>query len=204
MSTQYQIGNYEETYKSFSLNVPDRYNWTYEVFDKWANDPQKIAMYWVNDENHLRTVTFSDFSDRSKRVANLLVGLGLSEGDRVFTMLPRLVEWWEIILGCIRANIVSVPGTTLLPPKDLAYRINIADVKVAFTDSENFEKLESIQKHCPSLEKIIVVGSNSGFGEYEDLLHKSSTDFANPQNYSSDPLMPVSYTHLTLPTTPNV
>ena len=53
MSNQYQIGNYEETYKSFSLNVPDRYNWTYEVFDKWANDPQKIAMYWVNDQNNL-------------------------------------------------------------------------------------------------------------------------------------------------------
>ena len=89
MSNQYQIGNYEETYKSFTLNVPDRYNWTYEVFDKWANDRQKIAMYWVNDQNNLRKITFSDFSDRSKKVANLLVGLGLSEGDRVFTMLPR-------------------------------------------------------------------------------------------------------------------
>ena len=189
MSNQYQIGNYEETYKSFTLNVPERYNWTYEVFDKWANDRQKIAMYWVNDQNNLRKITFSDFSDRSKKVANLLVGLGLSEGDRVFTMLPRLVEWWEIMLGCIRSNIVSVPGTTLLTPKDLAYRINIADIKVAFTDSENFEKLESIQKDCPSLEKIIVIGGNEGFGEYEDLMLKSSTVFKNPQNPSSDPLM---------------
>jgi acetyl-CoA synthetase/medium-chain acyl-CoA synthetase len=189
MAQKYLIGNYHETYRNFKLTVPERYNWAYEVFDRWAQDPSKVAMVWVGNDGRSREVTFRRFSERSQRVANVMAGLGLQPGDHAFIMLPRIVEWWELILGCIRAQVVSVPGTTLLTPKDISYRINFAGVKVAFTDAENLEKFEAVRDECPTLERIIVVGDAPGFDSYEDLLKSASPTLPNPNNLSSDPLM---------------
>ena len=61
MNSYYQIGDYKKTYRDFQLNVPERYNWAYEVFDKWGDDPNKIAMVWVSDNGESREVTFSEF-----------------------------------------------------------------------------------------------------------------------------------------------
>ena len=47
MSVDYQIGDYYETYRTFKLDVPERYNWAYEVFDAWGQDSSKVAMVWV-------------------------------------------------------------------------------------------------------------------------------------------------------------
>ena len=189
MSQSYQIGDYHETYRNFRLEVPERYNWAYEVFDRWGQDPSKVAMVWVGDDGRSREVTFREFGERSRRAANALLGLGAEPGDRVFIMLPRLVEWWELALGCIRARLVSVPATTLLTPKDIAYRLNIADVKIAVTDSENVEKFEAVRHECPGLEEVIVVGEVAGHPSYEDLLKAASAELPNPHNPSSDPLM---------------
>ncbi|MCH8206696.1 MAG: AMP-binding protein [Chloroflexi bacterium] len=189
MDQAYLIGDYHETYRSFKLTVPERYNWAYEVFDRWAQDPSKVAMVWVGNDGRSREVTFRRFSERSQRAANVLTGLGLLPGDHAFIMLPRIVEWWELILGCIRARVVSVPGTTLLTSKDISYRINFAGVKVAITDPENLEKFEAVRDECPTLEKIVVVGDVPGLDSYEDLLKSASPTLPNPNNLSSDPLM---------------
>ena len=189
MAHQYQIGDYHETYRTFKLTVPERYNWAYEVFDVWARDPSKVAMLWVGDDGVSREITFRQFSERSQRVANILTGLGLRPGDRAMIVLPRIVEWWELILGCIRAQVVSVPGTTLLTPQDISYRINFSGTRVAFTDLENLDKFTSVADDCPTLERIVVVGDAPGVDSYEELLKSASPSLPNPNNLSSDPLM---------------
>lgn len=189
MKYEYQIGNYKDTYKNFRLDVPERFNWAYEVFDQWGKDPNKVAMLWISPDGISREITFSEFTERSKKVANAFVGLGASPGDRVFTMLPRVVEWWEILLGCIRSLLVPVPGTTLLTPKDISYRINVSEATIAITDIENLEKIQSVRTDCPTLKHIIVVGSTTTELEYENLLSAASSSLENPHNLSSDPLM---------------
>lgn len=185
----HHIGDYERTYRSFQLDVPERYNWAYEVFDNWARDKSKIALVWVGSNGGSREVTFSQLGERSRRAANALIGLGCEPGDRVLVMLPSIVEWWEIVLGCVRGRIVSIPVTTMLTPKDIAYRINLTGVKIAITDHDNLEKIESVRDQCDTLEKIIVVGNTPAKNTYEDLLRLAKPDLPNPHNLSSDPLM---------------
>ena len=189
MSQRYQIGDYRHTYRTFSLEVPERYNWAYDVFDGWGQDPSKVAMVWVGADGRSRDVTFRQFGHRSRRAANALAGLGAGPGDRVFVMLPRIVEWWEIVLGCIRGRIVSVPGTSLLTPKDIAYRLNVAEVKIAITDPDNVDKIEAVRDQCPTLEKVVTVGEVKGMPSYDDLIRSASPHLPNPHNLSSDPLM---------------
>ncbi|HYB74323.1 MAG TPA: AMP-binding protein [Candidatus Sulfotelmatobacter sp.] len=189
MSQPYQVGDVTETCRTFRLDVPERYNWAYDVFDGWGRDPRKAAMLWVGAGGAPREVTFRELGERSRRVANALAGLGATPGDRVFIMLPRLVEWWELILGCIRARLVSVPGTTLLTPKDIAYRINTSAATIAVTDAEGVEKVEAARADCPGLRHLMVVGSAPGWRGYEDLLRSASATLAHPQNPSGAPLM---------------
>ena len=189
MTLDYQIGDYAETYRNFSLDVPERYNWAYEVFDRWGRDPAKVAMVWVGQNGSSRNITFGEFGMRSKQAANALTGIGAKPGDRVFLMLPRIVEWWELVLGCLRGRLVSVPGTTLLTEHDIAYRLKAAGVTIAVTDAENVSKIESVRDECPDLREIVVVGESGDHHQYEDLLESASADLSNPRNPSSDPLM---------------
>ena len=189
MSQAYRTGNYEEAYRGYSLEAPERYNWAYEVFDRWGQDASKLAMVWVSHQGQSRRVTFSELGERSKRAANALTGLGAAPGDRVFIMLPRLVEWWELMIGCIRARLVSVPGTTLLTTKDIAYRINAAEISVVVTDLENVDKVEAVKAECPSLRTIVVVGNGGQHHRYEDLLASASPTLPDPRNLSSEMLM---------------
>ena len=185
----YQVGDYAETYRTFSQEVPERFNWAFDVFDRWGDDPDKVAMVWLApDGQACREVMFREFSERSRRVANALTGLGAKRGDRVFVMLHRVVEWWEIVLGCMRAGLVPVPGTTLLTSKDIAYRVGVSESSIAITDLENQPKLESVRDECPSLKQIVVVGGE-GSNSYESLLSAASPEVRHPNNPSSDPLV---------------
>ena len=189
MSQQYQVGSYHETYRSFKLEVPERYNWAYEVFDYWARDPHKVAMVWAGDDGSTREVTFREMSERSCRIANALTGIGARPGDRVLTMLPRVVEWWELVLGCMRAELVPVPVTTLLTESDLTYRVNASESSIVVTDPENVNKIEAVRSQCPSIEHVVVVGAAmSPHLGYADLVNKASPHLPNPNNLASDPL----------------
>ena len=190
MTRAYQIGDYARTYKTFRQHVPERYNWAYEVFDEWGRDPDKVAMVWVDPDGQTsRQITFKEMGERSKRAANALVGLGAKPGDRVFIMLHRVVEWWELMLGCMRAGLVPVPGTTLLTAKDISYRINVSGAAIAITDPENIDKVEAVRGDCASLRQVIVVGDRGPWREYEDLLKSASADLPHPNNLASDPLV---------------
>src|SRR5204863_3877591 len=103
---------------------------------RWARDPSLVAMRWLGDRGE-RVLTFRHFAERSDRLANALESLGLRTGDRVLVMLPRVVEWWESMLGLEKARLVAIPGTTLLTPKDIAYRLEAAQISAVITDAAN-------------------------------------------------------------------
>ena len=89
MKQTYNIGNYSETYKDFKLDVPERFNWAFDVFDKWGEDPSKTAMVWVDPDGNDRNISFSEFTHRTNRLSNGLKDIGTNPGDKIFVMLPR-------------------------------------------------------------------------------------------------------------------
>jgi acyl-coenzyme A synthetase/AMP-(fatty) acid ligase len=181
--------------------VPPRFNWAFETFDAWARDPAKLAMLWVSADGQPRRFTFAELAERSRRVANVLAGLGVAPGERVFIMLPRVWQFWEIVLGCIRGRAVSMPGTTLLTTKDIQYRLTLSDASVVITDEENAPKVAHVLAECPSVKHRILVGAGSradatpapsasgGWLHYEPLMQKASASLSHPGNASSDPMM---------------
>jgi acetyl-CoA synthetase/medium-chain acyl-CoA synthetase len=182
--------DYAATCRTFRLDVPASYNWAFDVFDRWARAPAKLAMLWVSPDGQPRPITFAELGERSRRFANVLSGLGVAPGERVFLMLPRVVPWWEIVLGCLRARVVSVPGTTLLTTKDIRYRLDVSAASVVVTDEENAAKVDQVLGECPGVKHRIVVGrAEGGWESYEALMGRARHQLAHPGNGSGDPMM---------------
>jgi acyl-coenzyme A synthetase/AMP-(fatty) acid ligase len=182
--------DYAATRRAFRLEVPERFNWAFDTFDSWARDPGKLAMLWVSADGQPRRFTFAELAERSRRFANVLGGLGVGPGERVLVVLPRVSAWWEILLGCLRGLAVSVPGTTLLTPKDIQYRLAVSEASVVVTDEDDTWKVDRVLAECPSVRHRIVVGrAGGGWLEYEALMARASDRLAHPHNPSADPMM---------------
>jgi hypothetical protein len=49
MTVQPNMTDYDKEYREFKWQVPEYYNFAGDVFDKWAQDRDKLAMLWVDD-----------------------------------------------------------------------------------------------------------------------------------------------------------
>ena len=83
---------YEDEVMAFSLEVPETFNFGVDVIDKWAEDPQQLAMVWVGEEGREERYTFADIRRESNRFAQVLQGLGVGKGDGVMIVLPRVPQ----------------------------------------------------------------------------------------------------------------
>ena len=83
-----------------------------------------------------------------------------SPGDRVLVLLPRIVPWWETLVGLLKAGLVAMPGTALLTPRDLEYRLKISEAVAVITDDEGADKIDSISEQPPALRHRILVSND--------------------------------------------
>ena len=174
----HNMTDYDKTYAEFKWEVPEYFNFSGDIIDKWAKDPDKLAMHWVNDDGLELKRTFLDFSKASKRLCNVLSQQGVKRGDVVSILLGRSIEWWEVFTATIRMGAILAPGTTQLTSKDLEYRVNTSKAVCFITDNANAPKLEAIADKCPSLKcKLIVGGKRDGWLSYTDAVSAASDVF---------------------------
>ncbi len=174
----HNMTDYDKTYAEFKWEVPEYFNFAGDIIDKWAKDPNKLAMHWVNDDGLELKRTFLDFSKASKRLCNVLSQQGVKRGDVVSILLGRSIEWWEVFTATIRMGAILAPGTTQLTSKDLEYRINTSKAVCFITDNANAPKLEAVADKCPTLKcKLIVGGKRDGWLSYTDAVSAASDVF---------------------------
>ena len=161
--------DYLATRASFRLEVPERYNCARDVVDAWAaREPGKLALLAVGpDGGDPRRFSFADLARSSDRAARFLAGQGVAKGDRVFVMLPRIPDWYDVVLGCIKLGAVPMPATTLLTPRDIAYRLNSAEANVVVVDAEGTTKVDQVAADCPSLRTRVYL-AGGGYGGIPD------------------------------------
>src|ERR1700694_5102229 len=86
------MADYEAERRNFQLDVPEQFNFAIDVMDKWAGNPNKLAMLWIGPNGKEQHITFAQFAERASRAANAFAQLGLHKGDCVLVMLPRFPE----------------------------------------------------------------------------------------------------------------
>lgn len=176
--TRQQTGEteYERLYREFTWEVPEFYNFGFDVVDRWAEDRTKLALVSIdpsgeNAEYH----TFYELSQLSNKFANVLRDLGLKKGDRVLIMLESIPEWYVAMIGMIKMGIITMPGTVLLTAKDIAYRIQQAEACMVITDVNHIGRVERAADECPSLQhRMVVDGEVLEWLSYRRLMAQAS------------------------------
>ena len=187
MAMEHNMTDYDKEYAEFKWEVPEYFNFAGEVIDKWAEDPDKLAMLWVDDAGAEVKKTFLDISTASKRLANVLTEQGIKKGDVVIVILPRNIEWWEIFTACIRTGTMIAPGTTQLTSKDVEFRSNKAEAVCIITNHEIAEKFDKVAANCPTVKtKIVISEPKDGWIFYDDALAAVSDDFETVKTRSDD------------------
>ncbi len=183
----YNMLDYQKEYDQFRWDVPEYYNFAGEVIDKWASDPEKLAMLWVDDEGREVRKTFLQLSRESKRLANILQSQGVKKGDVVMIILPRNIEWWVTFTACIRMGALVAPGTTQLTSKDISFRANKAEATCVVTNCEIAERFDKVSKKCPSVKsKIVITEAKEGWLFYDQAISEASEEFETARTKSDD------------------
>ncbi|NEJ68905.1 AMP-binding protein, partial [Rhizobium ruizarguesonis] len=134
--------------------------------------------------------SFQELKERSLHAARFLTGLGLKRGDRVFILMPRVPEWWFLVLGCIRAGIVFMPGTPMLTAKDIRYRLEVAGAKAVLTDGSCLDRFEGVLDQAPGVTTWVSTGdAPSPWTRYVSEALPESQATAFPPTRSDDPLL---------------
>ncbi len=176
--------SYEDFFENFEINVPDDFNFGYDVVDEWARvEPEKRALLWCNDEREEHTFTFTDISRLSNKAANAFKAHGIGKGDVVMVILRRRWEYWVIAAALCKLGATLIPGSLQLTTKDIIYRANNASVKLIVCVNDDYvcEQTEGALEESPTItQRIVVAGQRDGWLSFDELLENTSDVWQRP------------------------
>ena len=165
-----EFSSYEDFMANFKVNVPENFNFGYDVVDAWAEkDPEKEALLWTNDKGEVRHFTFADIKRESDKTASFFQSIGIGRGDKVMLILKRHYQFWFSIIALHKLGATVIPATHLLTPKDIIYRCEMADIKaiVCAGDAVIVEHIEKALPKCPSVKAVVSTGPVVPEGWYD-------------------------------------
>jgi long-chain acyl-CoA synthetase len=123
-----------------------------------------------------RTVTRGEFNRRANRVANALLGLGLQHGDKVAVLASTSIEYFEIIIGTLRAGCCIVPLSPMSTVEQLRGMIDDSDSRALFLGGETGASLAPVLPQLKGLAAGGLIALDGGVSgtPYEAWLAKAS------------------------------
>jgi len=137
----------------------ERLTWHY--LKKWAEERPDTEALIFGDER----ITFAEFYENTRRVAKLLLELGVQKGDRFFTMSAARPEFMYCYMaaGMIGAVWYGLNPRYMLD--EFLYQIDDAKPKVGFVvrwydflQRDYKDDMVEAAKQNPELEKLVIVG----------------------------------------------
>ena len=183
---QTKFTSQEDFIKNFKIEVPENFNFGYDVVDAWATEqPDKKAILWTNDKGQEHQYTYAELKEKTDATASYFQSLGIGHGDMVMLILKRRIEFWFSIIALHKLGAVVIPATHLLTKKDIVYRCNAADIKMIVCAGE-----EVITKHIldampesPTVNHLVSIGPDmpEGFKDFQEGM-KQAAPFVRPEH----------------------
>ncbi|MGD8546189.1 MAG: AMP-binding protein [Candidatus Bathyarchaeota archaeon] len=151
-----------------------------EILDVHARKyPSKLAVKdWYN-----KTRTYLELNERTNRLANGLLDMGLQKGDRVAVMLHNCLEYIEIYCAFSKAGLVATPINWRYVGKEVEYVAENSDAGAMILSNEFIDIVDKIRtrlRKIPSTNYINVgEAAPQGYVGYNDLI-------ANATNHKPD------------------
>jgi acetyl-CoA synthetase len=124
-----EFESYEDFFNNFTVNVPENFNFAYDVIDTLAKEKGgERALVWCDEKGAEAFFTYAEIKALTDKAANVLYEAGIGKGDPVMLILKRRWEYWPVLLALHKLGVVAIPATHMLTTKDIVYRCNAADI----------------------------------------------------------------------------
>jgi len=100
----------------------------------------RVALLWEGEPGDERRITYAELTDEVKRLANVLTGLGVGEGDRVAIYMPMIPEAIAAMLAVVRLGAIHSVIFGGFSADSLRTRIDDAGAKVVITADGGYRK----------------------------------------------------------------
>jgi acetyl-CoA synthetase len=178
--------DYDTAYREFRWPQLDTFNYATDWFDVLADEqPDVSGLIVVEEDGSQTTLTFSELSLRSQRLAGYLDAAGVKRGDRVLLLLGNCAPLWVAMLACIRMGAVMIPATTLLTAADVADRVERGQAKAVIAAAADAGRFG------PETERLVrlSVGDAPGWLAYEEAIAETSTPLVGGGTSADDPML---------------
>ena len=99
-----------------------------------------IGKSWPEDYNDILDISYLELFQKTSVFGNALLHLGLSKGDVLFSLSPRLPESYITALSSLRIGLVYSPLFSAFGPEPILARINKGSGKALFTLASLYHK----------------------------------------------------------------
>lgn len=165
--------SYEEAVKTFNwADIEAQFSWSktgkvnmaYEAIDRHvaSGKGDKIALHY-SDAQRDESYTFAELSKQSNKFANVLRGLGVNKGDRVFIFMPRTPELYFSLLGAIKVGAVVGPLFEAFMETAVRDRLQDSGAVAIVTTPALLSRIPRAE--LPELKHVIVYGDGVTAGD---------------------------------------
>ena len=131
--------------------------------------PQQPAIIF-NDQ----ITTFQQLDQRSSRLANALLGLGLKKGDRVAFQMSNRPQIAEIEIALYKAGLVKMPLNARLSVNEVVDVIENGSPRVFIVGDSHAELVQSVMDRIDVPQYVACGAPVAGWLDYEALLQQAS------------------------------
>ncbi len=171
-------------------------NIAYECVDRHVAGGRgtALALRFLERRGGQVDYTFDDLRVATNRFANVLAGLGVTPGDRVFVLTGRIPELYVSVLGTLKHRAVACTLFSAFGPEPIRQRMEIGDAAVLVTTEALYRrKIAPIRDRLPSLRHVLLARPADRAGGSEPIagtLDLADLLAAAPEDYEIGPTDP--------------
>ena len=147
-----------------------------ELFESTVTRYPDNIYLWEKKDGKYQGTTYKQTRDQVLNLAAGLVWLGMKKGDRCGLISDGRNDWIISELAMLYAGGVNVPLSIRLQENELIFRLKHSGSRYVIVSAPYAEKVESIRKKLPKLDKIIYLDGKEKPGkndvDYQQLIKK--------------------------------
>ena len=154
------VDQYASLYESFEWLVPTHFNIGHACCHRWANHPtdaRKIALFDEDETGQREVWTYERLAATANQLANGLIRMGVTRGDRVALILGQRPETVVAHIAIYSVGAVVLPLSNLFGPEALEQRLRDAQVRIALFDDLSAPNVLACLGRCSTLTQLVGV-----------------------------------------------
>ena len=133
--------------------------------------PNKTALIYGDTR-----LTYLELNNQANRLANALLDIGMTKGDRVAVLADNCPEYVVTYFACAKSGLIIVPVNTTLDNEGIAYIINGSEANTVIFGENYADLISSMQSRLSTVRHYIVIGQAPDCASYQEITAKHTSD----------------------------